>query len=485
MRRAIGREFVGLWLCLGLGLASLPFPLRAGEPSSAADQGPQRLKQEVHIVVETNAVPVAGQTNALPAKPKSFTWKARWAGWGGLHTEVTQRTPLKDPFAAWRERIEGTNASRTFHLEQLKMSGKIGAKFALDGAAFVTGEALDGFDSGVELRRARIYGQGDCLLLLPVSYELEVGYIPDEFYIEKSYLAFKDIPGIGEFRGGQFQAPMSLDMITSSRDLSFMEPAAPVQALAPGANAGLQIGKPVLKERATWRLGLFTDGVGQDFGDASEQYGRAITRITALPFDRADPDEPGTARFLHVGLSANVLYSASDSVRYQARPESHLAPHVVDTGTMEADGSLVVGTEVAWVHGRFSVQGEYLHSWVRELDGEIPQFQGLYASASWFLTGESRPYSRQEGRFDRVIPKRDFDWGRGGWGAWEVVGRCSHVDLEDADIRGGRLTLLMGGLNWYLHPHVKWRFDYGFGHISGRDPEGNVHIFETRVEVDF
>jgi len=32
---------------------------------------------------------------------------------------------------------------------------------------------------------------------------------------------------------------------------------------------------------------------------------------------------------------------------------------------------------------------------------------------------------------------------------------------------------------------VKWRFDYGFGHVSGRSPEGNINIFQTRMEVDF
>jgi len=94
---------------------------------------------------------------------------------------------------------------------------KIGAKLALDAAAYVTGKEFQGFNDGGEVRRARLYAQGDCLLLLPVSYQLEIGYIPDEFYIEESYLKFKPIPYIGELKIGQYQAPMSLDMITSSR----------------------------------------------------------------------------------------------------------------------------------------------------------------------------------------------------------------------------------------------------------------------------
>jgi phosphate-selective porin OprO/OprP len=145
----------------------------------------------------------------------------------------------------------------------------------------------------------------------------------------------------------------------------------------------------------------------------------------------------------------------------------------------------VTGAEIAWVNGPFSVQGEFLHSWVRENNGHVPGFDGLYATASWFLTGESRPYNRSEGAFGRVIPKRNFDFGRGGWGAWEIAGRYSYTDLDSGDIHGGRLSMLMGEVNWYLHSHLKWRFNYGFGHVSERLTEGNLNVFQTRVEIDF
>ena len=145
----------------------------------------------------------------------------------------------------------------------------------------------------------------------------------------------------------------------------------------------------------------------------------------------------------------------------------------------------VLGGEAAWVNGPFSIQGEYVHSFVEHAYGGVLNFDGFYASASWFLTGETRPYDRAAGTFARVMPRHDFDWGNGGWGAWELAGRYSFVNLNSGDIRGGRLGMFMVGLNWHLHSHVKWRFDYGFGHVSGRTPEGNLNVFQTRVEVDF
>ena len=507
MTTTIGESTLTALACAAFLAGCLPFTLPAGQASGAPAHSssnsvpepggdPKRLKQQTRVTVETNAVPVGITTNAVPGKEKSFAWDFSWQGWDGLHLGLTRKTLLGQfvPGVTNVEQISlthsiGLSAYETtnyfLRLEEARMAAKIGGKLALDAAGYATGSQFQNFDDHFEVRRARIYAKGDCLLIFPVSYQFEVGYIPNQFYIEESYLAFRNLPWLGELKIGQYQAPMGLDVITSSRDITFMEPAAPIQALAPGVNAGLQIGRPFFDQRMTWKLGLFTDGVGADFGEATKDYGRAITRLTGLPIYRADPDRPGATRLLHLGLSANILYSSSGSVRYQSRPESHLAPHVIDTGDISADGALVVGAEAAWVNGPFSVQGEYLRSWVHQDGGQTPGFDGLYASASWFLTGESRPYDRTEGQFGRVIPKRNFDFGHGGWGAWEFGGRGSYVNLSSGSIHGGRLAMLMTGVNWYLHSHVKWRFEYGLGHVSGRTPEGNVNIFQTRIEVDF
>jgi phosphate-selective porin OprO/OprP len=466
-----------------------PSPTNGSETAIA----PKSLKQQVRVTVETNAPPIQAGTNVAKPKEKSFQWNISWDGWNGVHADLSQRTSINDPLSQVglpmlfgpRDKNQVTNTDRIFHLEEAKMSAKIGAKLQLDGAAYANGSQFKDFDNGFELRRFRLYARGACLLLLPVSYEIEIGYIPNQFYLENSYLAFRDLHWLGELKIGQYQAPMSLEAVTSSRDVTWMETAAPVESLAPGINAGLEVGRPVFDQRATWKLGFFTAGAGsQDVGEATKNYGRAISRITGLPIYKPNPEHPDSTTLLHLGLSANILYSGN-FVRYRSRPESHLAPFVVDTGDIEADGALVTGAEAAWVNGPFSVQGEYLHSWVQQKNGQVPGFEGLYASVSWFLTGESRPYDRQNGCFTRVVPHKNFDWGKGGWGAFEIAGRYSIVDLNSADVHGGRLSMLMSGVNWYLHSHVKWRFEYGFGHVSKRQPEGNLNIFQTRVEIDF
>ena len=410
--------------------------------------------------------------------PKSLSWDAQWKRWDGLHISLDRKTLLG-------QQLNNVTNLQVIHLEEARMAGKIGLKLAVDAAGYLTEESLGNFDNGVELRRARIYAKGDCLILLPVSYEFELGYVPDAFYIENSYLEFHGLGFLGTLKGGQFQPPMGLENYGSSRDQLFMEPSTALQALAPGVNAGVQVGQPVAGERMTWAFGLFTDSVGEDFGDATTGFGRAVGRVTGLPIYHRDPDSPGARQLLHLGMSGSVLYAGESSVRYQSRPESHLAPFVVDTGEISADGAVIMGLELAWVQGPLSLQGEYLHSWVGGRDGPDVGFGGFYVAASWFLTGESRPYDRKRGTFGRLVPRRNFDPENGGWGAFELLGRCSHLDLNSGNASGGRINMLMCGLNWYLYPHVKCRFNCGLGEVGGRSPEGAFTLFQTRFEVDF
>jgi phosphate-selective porin OprO and OprP len=461
-----------------------------GEDLAQTATGPARLEQSTHLVLDTNAIAaVAAGTNVPPTKQKSFTWKFEWRGWDGLQFEAVQKTPLKNPLQAlgWQSDDSGNQPLSHLHLEQVKMSGTFGGRLEVDAATFATTGNLTGFDPGIELRRLRMLLGGDCILVLPVSYYLDLGYGSGGFYLDKSYLTFPAGRFLGSLQIGQFQSPMGLDLITSSRDITFMEPAAPLQALAPGVEAGIQIGRPVFNQRATWTLGVFAPGAGnQDYGNASQDFGSLIGRVTWLPYYHPDPDQPTANRLLHLGLSANVLYSSTSTLRYQSRPESHIAPYVIDTGDIDANGAATFGVEAAWVQGPLSVQGEFFRSVIGATNGAGDlSFYGYYLDASWYLTGESRPYNPTTGAFNRLIPRQNFKFGGSGWGAIEVAARFSHTDLSDGPVAGGRLNLLMAGVNWYLQPHVRWMFNSGVGRVWGTAQTGDMFIFQTRIGIDF
>ncbi len=433
--------------------------------------------------------PPAEAADSAPAaeeKPeeKATRWVYSWDGWEGLRLGLIQKTKWKNPSQVYVLAPKGPDAPPLLDFEEMKLTSRIGVRFAGDAAVFHTAGSLTGFDNGADLRRARLFLTGEWTLVLPLEYSIELGYTPDKFVLSDAWLLFPEVKYIGSTKVGQFQPPQGLDVIGSSWAITFMEPAATLQALAPGTEAGIQVGRSVLNGRATWAFGLFANGAGDtEYGLVATSYGSVIGRATWLPIRAGGSEESPAPKLLHLGLSANVLFSGSDTLRYQSRPESYIAPVVIDTGEMSAHGATTLGAEVAFVDGPFSLQAEFLHSWVDRTEGGTLNFGGYYFSASWFLTGESRPYDPYNGKFTFVSPRKDFSWKKKEWGAIELACRYSFTNLTNQSVQGGRLNMLMGGLNWYLTRHIRWTVNAGWGRVTGTAQAGNLVLGQMRLAV--
>ena len=422
--------------------------------------------------------PAEAQAEKDKAEEKTFRWSFRWKEWEGLHFDVAQKIKWEG----------GEYFSRDVDWEIFSFGGKIGAQGALDGAAYVSD--IPGVEDDIKLRRVKLYAKGDIATFeIPASYKIQFGLSGDRFLLDEVFLRF-DFPHlkaregwswIGYFTAGFIKTPMSLDALVAFRDLTLMEQGSPVQAFAPGIKFGLQTGNIHLQDRLTWRLGIYSDVQERDLGDASNSLGRIIGRLTWLPVYK----EIGFSReVLHLGVALNQPLVAGD-VRYQARPESYVAPYLVDTGDISANSSTMASAEAASVKGPLTLQGEYFHAAVNPEGKPSLDFSGFYLMGSRFLTGESRPYNKVDGLFDKVVPKRNFSFRGGGLGAWEVALRYSYLDLSDRDVGGGVMHLLMGGLNGYLNPVAKIRFNGGYGNIYGGRSNGPLFIFQTRFEINY
>ena len=326
-------------------------------------------------------------------------------------------------------------------------------------------------EDGVEFRRARIYFSG--LIYDNVEYKLQFGFEGGDVDLQDAYLALTDFP-FGTLKMGRFNEPFSLDELTSSKYITFMERALP-NALSPGRNNGFMLYNVASNERMTTAVGVFrdTDDYGEDSGDDG---GYNVTgRITVLPIYR----DKG-ASLLHIGLGYSYR-NPDDSVQYRQRPEAHLAEYFIDTGSFAGDQADLLGLEAAWVNGPVSLQGEYIKTDVNRIGGSDVTFDGYYIQASYFLTGEHRSYKTSEAAFSRTRPKKNYSSG-GGRGAWEVNARYSELDLNDGGITGGELDNITAGLNWYLNPNTKIMWDYIH---ADKDRIGQADIFMMRLQFDF
>ncbi len=356
---------------------------------------------------------------------------------------------------------------------KLKIGGRIHTDFGFFAEDGTLERRFGDFDDGVTFRRARIEFEGD--IRGNLSFKAAYDFAGGDADFRDVFLRFKKVPYAGNLTIGQFKEPFSLEQITSSNNITFMERSL-ADTLVPARNVGIMAHRTFLSDRVSGAIGVFrpTD----DFGNGQGDHQYAVTgRVTGLPWY-----EDEGKKLLHVGLAYSHR-EYEDPLRFRARPESSLAPRLVDTGDMNVDDSDLLGAEIAWVHGPFSMQGEFVQACVDGKGAFVgnPDFWGAYVYASYFLTGEHRPYSKSSGVFGRVVPLRNFRED-GGWGAWELASRFSTLDLNDGNVRGGRLNDFTLGLNWYLNPSVRIMWNYVYTDAS---QGGDASIFQTRVQVAF
>jgi phosphate-selective porin OprO/OprP len=412
----------------------------------------------------------AAEPTAAPAQPPpKLTWNWWWDQGLRYHLEV----PLD---RLWIGPDTGPITGKPLE-ERLALVGRVGGRIQVDAAGYAATRGLEEVPGGIALRRLRFGTRGDFYLLKQVSYAFDLELQERELQVGDVYLWLKKVPIIGRFKIGNFSPSVTLESVTGSRDTVFMESGLPVLAFAPGRSAGIEIGAPVLGERVTWALGAFRTIQTPVVGDQSKAGARATGRVTWLVEDaRVSP------RLTHLGASASILVSPED-VRYRARPESFLAPTLVDTGALRANDSSIVGIEFASIRGPWLVMSEALVTAVREQRDVV--LWGAYVFVSRFLTDDAQPYDRGDGSLARFEPARPFSWTNRTWGGVRTALRLSHLDLTDATIQGGRETNVTANLSWYLGRYMVLKLEYVFAAIRDRPDEGDLHAFQTRFQFDF
>lgn len=481
-RRAPGRR-VALTLVSALVItasARAQTALSASLADTAASAAAEAARAEGPTIeggrIESDKPDAETPRNASTPNDGGFKWESGYRPWHGLYFSASKG-------------MAGPSVPKApiFNFQEVNFAGKLGGRIEADGAGYDAARSLPGFDSGFELRRARLTARGASTLGVGFHYRVDLGYVPNRFTITQAYIGIPGVPYLGTVEYGQFTPPVGMQILTSSWDIPLMEPAAPLQAIAPPSQPGIQASNTFMDKRGTWTFGTYTAVGGGDYGSAAKRAANLMGRATWLAVNEIAPDRPSANHYLHLGLSANLLYASDGQIRYRSRPESYLAPYVIDTGTLDVSGAQTFDAELLWVNGPLTVQGELLASRVDDHASGTLNFGGGYALASWALTGESRPYNRDTGLPGRLVPLRNFGFGPdAGWGAFEVAGRVSYTNLSDGAVQGGRLTMLMTSLNWYLRPELKCMFELGTGRVSNAATgNGRMVIAQLRLGVYF
>lgn len=176
---------------------------------------------------------------------------------------------------------------------------------------------------------------------------------------------------------------------------------------------------------------------------------------------------------LHFGLDyATRTYGGAG--KYDGKIENRLGVRGVSENTTNSsaivlgksdaigfDDDSVVGLEFAYMNGPISVQSEYLK---RDLSGSDNngdrEATGYNAQVAYTLTGESRVYKLDGGKFDTIKPADKV------MGAWEVFYRYDDLSVEDdenlgvANVDESSANVHTLGVNWYANEAVKLSLNY-------------------------
>ncbi len=326
-----------------------------------------------------------------------------------------------------------------------------------------------------------------------------------------SYTGFKPFGGNLAIEGGYMDVAYTLDEATGSNDSMFMERASS-QVIATSIAAGdfrSAAGARWYNDRL-W-LGSYATGPTSGAIHSASSITPAGTSEQLGVTARAAGQLVSTKEYsLHLGGNAEFLVrparnqiTGAQSLTLSDRPELRIDPTATVAAPLtNVSGAQVYSVEAAAHYGPLYVQGEYFwfnvdRGAVAALSQPSATFDGGYVQASYALTGERRVYNPGNGAYSAIVPTDPFLLNGSGWGAFEIAGRVSVLDLNDqlgvaSGVAGGKQTVYTAGLNWYANRNVRFMLNYLHGtvdrQISATNPGDAGSKFDAvamRTQVAF
>ena len=282
-----------------------------------------------------------------------------------------------------------------------------------------------------------------------------------------------------QFRVGQFKMPFSLEQLTSSNNIDFIERSF-VDAYIPAKEIGAMVHGSAIKG-TTYGLALSTgsgqNGVESDVAvDSKDIIGRVTANLAEI-MDNKNMVLHGGLAYAKGDVSKRDGEAAfGEDRRTEGRGVGFFdAPDVgVVNGVSNAIDRSRLGMEAAAAYGPVKLQAQWMKAGydykanaTQSVDEDI---NAWYAQALWTITGESWADRYKEGAFGALKPKNEFDPVSFKGGAWEVGARYSKFDASDFTKPAAGLTGVGAGFakadTWTMgikfvpNNHIRFMLDY-------------------------
>jgi phosphate-selective porin OprO and OprP len=348
------------------------------------------------------------------------------------------------------------------------------------------------------VRRARLAAIGSFYKYYDFIVEAEFGQ--GSAKLNDAYLNINYVP-YAQLRFGQFKVPFLLDELRSDNWIDFVERSL-TDNFAPSRDLGMMLHGNISKELVYYQLGISNGRQVNASSDVDDQKDVA-GRITLAPFSRLD--QPFLKNF-HIGgaFTTGVEHTIKPSTDWWKSAFKTLGgagtTFMQFQDTVRENGNRTrLGAELAWIFGPVYLLSEYATLQLNDLaynniNGSFSGNSG-YATLGWFLTGEQLPW--KNGLPGGVVPKNPFVFGKGGTGAFQLLGRYDWLEmdkglLEKGFVDAGQFTNKADGytfgLTWYPNEIARFMLNYthtNFGSpvtVSGKRLDSE-DAFLTRFQI--
>ena len=362
--------------------------------------------------------------------------------------------------------------------------------------------------NGANFRRAQIGVEGRVYRDFNYEFVFDFGSSGTE-RAGQIYLMRVAYTGIPYFtiNAGAIQPKFTLDDSTSSAEITFLERSSIVNAiLDPFGGSDSRRGVELIYQHADLFKGgdnllISTAFTGERIAAVkTDDEGSQLTGRIAYRF-RSDENSN-----FQIGVdAARILNKPNGLLSFGDRPETRVdGTQLVGFGfpglqtAVPAKTGWLYGFEGAMNYGPFYLAGEYYRYGLDRADPTLkdPKFSGWYVQASYFLTGEMRPYLPASAAWGSPAVVSPFAPDAGSWGSWEIKARYSNNDFnamvsDPANrVLGGEQNIVTLGANWYLNRNLRWMFDYLIADVDRRDADGqqvgqDFSAFVNRLQFSF
>lgn len=295
-------------------------------------------------------------------------------------------------------------------------------------------------------------------------------------------------------RFGQFKAPLGLERAQSGQELPLIERSY-ANDLVPQRDEGVMLYGQAIPNALEYQAGIFNGA--PDLTISNGQAGNAKDfdgRIFAHPFYLTG-DAPLQALGAGLAGSYGSNHEGNSTTSELANGFLSEAQRIVfsyGSGTYANGDVWRLNPQLTYYYKSFGLMADYVEEGQSVQNGAHKSMlhnKAWEATAGYVLTGEKE-------RYGGVRPEHDFDPRANQWGAFELVGRYSELDVDpnafsfyaSPSTSVSHAYEVSAGMNWYFNPAVKLDADFTRETFKGGATTGdrpNEDLLMTRVQLRY